>query len=759
MTAWRSRLRVASLTVAFTLAAGAVIHLAIQRYLLGEAEENVQNVLFTQRGLHRYIQEVMHPEYYRALGSGEVDPGYYAPQILSSSYMVRRAHALYNEERVRAGLPPIYYKLASDNPRNPLNLADARERDLLRRFNEDRSLRAQHEIVTVDGQEYLEYSIPFLETTPACLRCHGRRQDAPAGLAALYPGGGGFGEQAGRIRAVETVRAPFGGERRLGWTVTGALSAGLLFLAGLVLFNGRLRRSVRERTRTLQAEVAERQRAEAEVGDLKDSLSAVVTAMPSMLVGLDEAGRVTIWNQQAERATGRSQAEAAGKELAEVLPGLAAPLLALRAGAEGPSSRERVDAEVDGRRRCFDLLHYPLTAHGVRGGVFRIDDVTERVRGEAHQAQSQKLEAIGTLAGGIAHDFNNVLSAITGYTQLALEQPLEPGLREDLQAVLEASHRATALTRQILTFSRQGPQEARPVQPAAVAREALKLLRATIPATVEIRAELASEASVLADPTDLHRVLVNLCTNAAAAMRDGGLLEVVVSEVDLDAAFAASHGHCATGRHVRLTVRDSGVGMTPEVKARVFEPFFTTRSDQGGTGMGLAMVHGIVQRMGGTVSVSSAPGKGTTFDVYLPVRPPAEVAGRGVEAEGQAGTERVLFLDDEEAVCRLAERTLGRLGYRVSAFTAPATALAAFEAAPQAFDVAVTDMTMPGLTGDEVARRLKAHRPDLPVVLCTGYSERLSGERGRPAGVDLLVTKPVVGAQLSGVIRAVLARA
>jgi PAS domain S-box-containing protein len=699
----------------------------------------------------------MHPEYYRARGEGAVEAAYYAPQILSSSYIVRRAHVLYNEERVRAGLLPIQYKLASENPRNPVNRADAHEAELLRRFNADRSLRDHRTVLTLDGQEYLEFAVPFLETTPACLRCHGRREDAPPGLATLYPEQGGFDEQAGRIRAVEVIRAPVQSEVRLGWTITGALGAGLLSLAGLFLFNGRLRDSVQERTRTLQEEVHERLRAQGEVVRLKDSLAAVVTAMPSAIVGLDEKDRVTLWNERAERGTGVPAAAALGRPVAELLPWIAPHLGALGGSTAAPGRLERVSVELDGRRRHLDVAHYPLSAHGVRGAVLRVDDVTERVHLDAHLAQAQKLEAIGTLAGGIAHDFNNILSAIRGYTELALERPLEPDLREDLQAVLDATGRAIELTKQILTFSRQAPQAARPVQPAVVVREALKLLRAAIPSTVEIRTDLRSEAPVLADPADLHRVVVNLCTNAAHAMKDGGLLEVVVDEAELDAGFGAAHQECEPGRYLRLTVRDSGVGMPPEVQARVFEPFFTTRTDLGGTGMGLATVHGIVRQLGGTISVTSALGQGTSFVVYLPAgaasAPPADPA-----LEPQPGTERVLFVDDEAAVCRLAERVLRPLGYRVTALTSPLQALAAFRADPAAFDVVVSDMTMPGLTGDLLAQQLRALRPDLPVVLCSGYSERLGSQRTAALGVDVLATKPVVGAQLSRVIRTALAR-
>ncbi len=264
-------------------AAAALAYGMVSAYVTRRADDNVRNVLLTHRGLHHYIQRTMHPAFYAARDAGKVAPDYYSPIIFSSSYIVRVMHGFYNEERVKDGRLPIYYKLASDNPRNPVNLSTPVENRLLRMFNADRSLRQHREEVEIDGQPYLLHAIPFLETNTACLKCHGRREDAPSGLQALYPGEGGFNERAGVIRAVEIIRAPLSKERHTAFLATGAFMGGLLGLSGLMLFNGRLRSLVRRRTVALEGEIRERARAENEVRELNRSLEQRVEERTAQL--------------------------------------------------------------------------------------------------------------------------------------------------------------------------------------------------------------------------------------------------------------------------------------------------------------------------------------------------------------------------------------------------------------------------------------------------------------------------------------------
>jgi signal transduction histidine kinase/ActR/RegA family two-component response regulator len=428
------------------------------------------------------------------------------------------------------------------------------------------------------------------------------------------------------------------------------------------------------------------------------------------------------------------------------------------AGAAGLAFRERrsLELELVERQRVVQALE-ASEARLQADVASRKRAEEEKSRLEEHLLQAQKMEAIGTLAGGIAHDFNNILVAIVGYTDLARERAVDQEQRDDLAQVRVAANRATELTRQVLAFSRRSKAEAVPVKPRGVLKEALKLLRASLPATIEIRQDLASESVVLADPGELHRILVNLCTNAAHAMEEkGGVLEVRLDDVDLDAAFAAGHPGLEPGRFVQLTVKDSGCGMTEEVRARIFEPFFTTRGQDRGTGLGLSVVHGLVTLRRGAITVASALGKGSTFRVLLPIDPKAREEGAAQPDVAALGTERILFVDDEAAVTHLAARALGRLGYRVTTCPGGPEAVERFRAAPGEFDLLITDMTMPHMTGDLLVQVLRALRPALPVILCTGFSDKITPEKAREQGIDEFVYKPVDTAALSRLIRRVL---
>jgi CheY-like chemotaxis protein len=370
------------------------------------------------------------------------------------------------------------------------------------------------------------------------------------------------------------------------------------------------------------------------------------------------------------------------------------------------------------------------------------------------------MEAIGTLAGGIAHDFNNILGAILGYTELArADAGSQAALQESLAQVEKAGVRARDLVRQILTFSRREEQARRPISLHQVANEVLQLLRASFPAQVTIRSELAADTPlVLADPGQVHQVLVNLATNALHAMMpQGGTLTVRESTLDADEAGAAVTG-LERRRYVRLTVSDTGCGMAPELLDRVFDPFFTTKEPGRGTGLGLAVVHGIMKSHDGLVTVESEPGKGTTFALYFPACEedaaalPAD-ASRLARGEGQ----HVLLVDDEESLARLGCRALERLGYRVTAETDPGHALAIFRSNPERFDILVTDLTMPSMSGLDLVREIHRIRPALPVVLATGYGGDVDAEEARALDIHELLFKPATVAALGHTVRRALA--
>jgi PAS domain S-box-containing protein len=378
---------------------------------------------------------------------------------------------------------------------------------------------------------------------------------------------------------------------------------------------------------------------------------------------------------------------------------------------------------------------------------------------QARLQQAQKMEAIGTLAGGIAHDFNNILTAVLGYTEIALMEVEESSaVSRNLQQVLQAGNRARDLVKQILAFSRQTELEFKPVLVSLIVEEALKLMRASLPSTISIRQRLQSRSAVLADPTQIHQVIINLCTNAAHAMRErGGDLSVSLEDVDPDSVFFSEHPELAPGSYQVLTVRDSGVGMEPDVLARIFEPFFTTKKRGEGTGMGLSVVLGIVKSHKGAVTVESVAGVGTAFHCFFPIaqRVPMEAAFDHT-AELPRGHERILLVDDEEAIVDLGQRMLEHLGYRVTTRPSGASAFKLFLQNPWRFDLVITDMTMPKMTGEELAKKLLLIRRDIPIILCTGYSATISKERARSIGIGEFVMKPIVIGKLARTVRRVL---
>lgn len=409
------------------------------------------------------------------------------------------------------------------------------------------------------------------------------------------------------------------------------------------------------------------------------------------------------------------------------------------------------------RQRTFtsDDVHFLEAVANVLAGALERQRLDEQVR------QGQKMQAIGTLAGGIAHDFNNILAAILGYTELASEDiPRDSLPWRNLQHVLTAAARARELVQQIMAFSRQSTPQRQPVDLHLLVREMLSLLRASLPSTIEIRQHIATDiGTVLAAPTQLHQVLLNLCANAERAMRaTGGVLDVRLEAVHVDATLAAAHPELTPGPHARLTVRDTGHGMAPEVLERIYEPFFTTKDVGEGTGMGLAVAHGIVASHGGAMTVTSAPGKGTTFAIYLPCSDePATDATAGDDPVPR-GHERILFVDDEAVLVALGQEMLTRLGYAVAAYTSSTEALAAFCAAPHRFDLVITDQTMPKMTGEALTRALREIRPDLPIILCTGFSHTMTEDQAVALGIDAFLMKPLVARELGRVIRRILAQ-
>lgn len=398
-----------------------------------------------------------------------------------------------------------------------------------------------------------------------------------------------------------------------------------------------------------------------------------------------------------------------------------------------------------------------ITLNGKKLVLCIFNDVTEQEKLEAQLRQAQKMEAIGTLAGGIAHDFNNILGAVMGYTEMALgEAGLNERLRRYLSNIFRASERARDLVRQILTFSRKGEEKLMSLRVSPIIKEALKLLRASLPSTISINQNIQSVAdTVFADPTQIHQILMNLCTNAAYALQDkkGEInISLLSEEINIDNTCGL-----VPGSYLKLIVRDTGAGMDSATMGRIFDPFFTTKKPGEGTGLGLSLVYGIVKSYGGTITVQSEAGKGTEFSVYIPLLMETEKNPETkAEKSISGGKERILFVDDEAVLVDLGKNILTVLGYAVVGETDSQTALEIFRACPEQFNLVITDMTMPKMTGIELAGKILQIKPEMPVIICTGFSETITLESVKSEGVRDLIMKPFVRRRIAEAVRSAL---
>ncbi|MEW6673986.1 MAG: PAS domain S-box protein [Thermodesulfobacteriota bacterium] len=391
-----------------------------------------------------------------------------------------------------------------------------------------------------------------------------------------------------------------------------------------------------------------------------------------------------------------------------------------------------------------------------------MEDVTDFKRMEVQLRQAQKMESVGTLAGGIAHEFNNILGIILGNTELAIgDVPESNPAHEFLKEVRGASLRARNIIRQLLSFSRKTEQSRKPINIVPVVRDSVKLLRSSIPTTIEFRQHVADECHTISgDVTQIHQIMINLCTNAADAMRDhGGVIEIGLGNTELEHEEIAIGQRLLPGRYVKLMVRDTGSGIAPENMEQIFDPYFTTKEVGKGTGMGLAVVHGIVKGHEGAIQVESEVGKGTAISIFFPAQAGAPETENDDEAYLPTGSERVLLIDDDAALIKIGGRILERLGYQVGAFMDPLKGLERFRLKPDDFDLIITDMTMPGITGDHLIQEIRDIRPGVPAILCTGFSETMDRERAKELGVSEFVMKPFEIKKIAHSVRRALDKA
>ena len=511
----------------------------------------------------------------------------------------------------------------------------------------------------------------------------------------------------------------------------------------------------------------ERKRAEETLRESEEKFRSLSENAPDIIYTLGVDGSITYVNPQWEKILGYEKDETLGKHFGDFIgeKGIG-DHICLFEGVKNDKQVIRNETITlyakDGSPRFFDLSGGPdhTPAGEVTGMVGLLKDITEQRKIEAQLRQAQKMEAIGTLTGGIAHDFNNILGAIIGHAEIGkMKLPEESEAIVNIDQVLKAGNRAAKLVKQIVTISRQHHQEQRPVQIRYVVREALKLLKATLPTTIEIKENLFKDTGIVhADPTQMHQVIMNLGTNAGHAMQeDGGVLEVSLANVEFDDIEASKYLDIhAAGSYLRLTVSDTGQGMSPEIMEQIFDPYFTTKGVGEGTGLGLSVAHGIVSAHGGTITVYSEPGKGTTFHVYLPVI--LEAGEKEKESEGPlpTGTERILFVDDEEALANIGKQMLEQLGYEVSTFTNSMEALDRFSEDAEKFDLVITDLTMPKITGDRLAQEAIKIRPRIPVIVCSGFLDKLTREKAKERGAKVFIQKPLTAEKLARTVREVL---
>jgi PAS domain S-box-containing protein len=533
----------------------------------------------------------------------------------------------------------------------------------------------------------------------------------------------------------------------------------------------------------IMRDITERKQAEEKLHEERELLSTVLDGNPIPIFMIDQDHHVGFWNRALETLTSIPREQVIGNTLRESLgqvyldktPPILADLildltddeLSKRYGHKIKKSTFGEAFEVTtniwggNEKRILNAIAIRIRDHQgkVVGAIQCAQDLTDREQLQGQLLQVQKMDAIGTLAGGIAHDFNNILSSIIGYTELALDDAKKDTLQsEHLQEILTAGNRATDLVKQILTFSRQEDRKRMPVQIKLIVKEALKLLRASIPTTIEFKQNLPSNALVLGDSTQIHQVIMNLCTNAYHAMENtGGELNVTLTDVEIESGDIKSFPDLEQGKYIKLTVSDTGHGIDPVILKRIFEPYFTTKEKDKGSGMGLSVVHGIVKSHNGHIAASSEPGSGTSFNVYFPilVHDAIEVETISVETIPK-GKERILLVDDEEQIVRLIQKMLERLDYQVTMRTSSIETLEAFRAKPNEFDLVITDLTMPNMTGDKLAKELMKIRSDIPVILCTGFSEKMSHEKANALNIKGFLMKPIVKIDLAKTVREVL---
>ncbi len=520
-------------------------------------------------------------------------------------------------------------------------------------------------------------------------------------------------------------------------------------------------------------DITDRKKAEDLLQKSETQLRTLIDSIPDLVWLKDLNGVYLSCNSKFERFFGAKESDIVGKtdydfvdkELADFFR--ENDKIAMNAGVPSMNEEEITYAD-DGHKENLETVKTPIYNLDKQPiGVLGIArDITERKNAEKEKAklvsqlqQSQKMESIGTLAGGIAHDFNNILYPLIGFAEM-LQDDLPPDSPEQdsISEVLQSALRAKDLVKQILTFSRQSEQELKPIRVQSILNEAIGLLKSSIPTTIDIQTDIDPDCGVvIADPTQIHQVIINLATNAYHAMQEsGGQLSVILKQTEIDSS-PTGLPRLLPGKYALLKVIDTGTGIKKSVMDRIFEPYFTTKEIGKGTGLGLSVVQGIIKNCQGDIHVYSEPGMGTEFHLYLPVL--NKSSGKNtpkLPRPVQGGSERILLVDDEEAIIKMEKQMLERLGYHVTGKSGSTEALEIFKTDPEAFDLIISDMTMPNMTGLQLASKIKAIKPHIPIIICTGFSDQINDETIKKRSIQAVVIKPVIKKEIAKTIREVL---
>ncbi len=653
--------------------------------------------------------------------------------LINPAHMTRQAYQLEQE------IYGIGGHTTSLDAVRPENAPDNWEREALLSFT--RGEKDASTLIKKDDKTFMRVMMPAI-TQESCLQCHIRK-----------------GDQVGDIRGGISITFPIDGivelfQSQFKTTTLYHLLIYLIGITGLVVFYVQTSRQMKKRA-TIEKQL---RRQTEEWQNTFDAIPDIITLQDSEM-RIIRANRATYEFFQA------SPDELIGSSCYSLF----------REGVSACPGCPGVRSVADGYQHCSTLEHkllenfFHICSAPVldeQGDfqyiVYIARDITDKKKLEEELFQSRKMEAIGTLAGGIAHDFNNILAAILGYTEIIkISLPKDSPLEDDLNQIILAGNRASDLIKQILTFSRKKKQQKEELQINSTVQEAVKMMRSSLPTSINIQEDIDDECGlVLADPTNIHQIILNLFTNGFHAIgNEQGTLQLRLQPVVLSAERVADKPEVKPGSFVELTVQDSGQGMDETTMSRIFDPYFTTKEQGAGTGLGLAVIHGILKDCNGFIEVESVTGQGTAFHVYLPTvekRKKREKPQDGPRPPLPGGKERILFVDDEVDITRISRSLLSNLGYRVTVETQSLKALETFQNNPKAFDLLITDHTMPGLTGGDLARSVLQLRPDLPIILCTGYTSAFSEKEARQVGIKKYVIKPLSTRELAEIVREVL---